>query len=182
MIEQWKPVNGFETSYMISTNGNVKSLARERKVSSNGATVKTKEMILHVSIKCNGYPIVTLSAFGNKRKAYNHRLVAENFLPNPINLPTVNHKDGNKQNNNIYNLEWCSYAENNLHAYKTKLKIPFLRFGEKNPRSKLNLQQVKEIKSLLLKGLSQTEISKTYFVTTGCINSIKRNLSWAWVQ
>lgn len=69
-----------------------------------------------------GYSIVTLSKNGKSYKEYIHRLVAKTFLSNPLNKEYVNHKDGNKQNNCVSNLEWCTPSENNYHAFQTGLK------------------------------------------------------------
>jgi hypothetical protein len=68
-----------------------------------------------------------------------HRIVAEAFLPNPDNLPEVNHEDGNKHNNNASNLEWCTRSENMKHAYQTGLKSSA---GAKNSRCKLSEENV----------------------------------------
>lgn len=75
--------------------------------------------ILKGSIGENGYKYYRLSKNNKKKMFYAHRLVAEYFLPNPDNLPVVNHKDGNKLNNDVNNLEWVSYSENSLHWHQT---------------------------------------------------------------
>lgn len=87
----------------------------------------------------NGYVSVTLSG---QRSYRVHRLVAEAFIPNPENKPEVNHIDGNKQNNNVSNLEWCSHSENNIHAYRVLGKKSHLegKLGKNNPFSKRVLQ------------------------------------------
>jgi len=75
----------------------------------------------------NGYPSICMSV-NDKRKTFHiHKLIALTFLPNLNNLPVINHKDGNKENNNITNLEWCSYKNNTSHALKTKLTKPFTK-------------------------------------------------------
>lgn len=72
-------------------------------------------------IKLNGYRVYTLSRNNIKQDFYAHRLVAEYFIPNPNNLPVVNHKDGNKLNNDVSNLEWVSYSQNIEHAHQNNL-------------------------------------------------------------
>lgn len=72
----------------------------------------------------NGYKQVFVCVKNRRYMRYVHRLVAECYLPNPSNLPEVNHKDGNKANNNVANLEWCTRSENLKHAIQTGLKPP----------------------------------------------------------
>lgn len=81
----------------------------------------TTNKMLKGSISEHGYKYYRLSKNNTKRMFYAHRLVAEAFLINPDNLPVVNHKDGNKLNNNIDNLEWVNYSENIKHAYDNNL-------------------------------------------------------------
>ena len=78
---------------------------------------ETTGQMLNGSIRLSGYKQYRLSKNNEKINFYAHRLVAEAFLPNPNNLPIVNHKDGNKLNNNLDNLEWVSYSENCEHAH-----------------------------------------------------------------
>lgn len=94
-------------NYFIYDNGDVL----------NASTGK----ILKGSIGEHGYKYYRLSKNNTKKMFYAHKLVAEAFLPNPDNLPVVNHKDGNKLNNNVDNLEWVSYSENITHAHQEKL-------------------------------------------------------------
>lgn len=72
----------------------------------------------------NGYIVVNLRKEHKSTVIPVHILVAQAFLPNPQNLPTVNHKDGNKNNNSVENLEWSSYSDNNVHALTHKLRKP----------------------------------------------------------
>ena len=85
-----------------------------------GKTYKTwvSERILKPATHERGYLFVQLCVNKKIMRRYIHRLVAEAFISNPQHKETVNHIDGNKKNNNIENLEWCTYSENNAHAYK----------------------------------------------------------------
>lgn len=108
--EIWKNVKEFNGLYEVSSDGRMKSYKRYK-----------EGKILKLSKYSNGYLFVKLSPMnthrGEYKKAYSvHRLVAETFIPNPNNYPCVNHKDGNKQNNNVDNLEWCTYSYNLKHA------------------------------------------------------------------
>ena len=119
MIEEWKDILGYEGLYQISNLGRVKSL--ERKVNAKEGGERTvREKIKGTRLNIFGYPIITLYKC-NKMKTYSvHRLVAETFIPNPQGLPQVNHKDEDKTNNTVENLEWCT-AEYNVN-YGTAIK------------------------------------------------------------
>lgn len=111
MNEIWKDVDGYEGLYQISNLGNVKSFRGSTKFG------KPKELILKPSTINSGYHVVTLySENGKKRKFQIHRLVAEAFIENPEGFPCVNHKDENKTNNCVDNLEWCTYQYNNNYG------------------------------------------------------------------
>lgn len=109
MDEQWKDIEGYEDLYQISTKGRVKSLQREYSV--NGGLYLRKERIMKQSVVM-GYRCVTLSKKGVKRTCKVHRIVANAFIPRIKNFNIVNHKDEDKFNNNVENLEWCSYKYN----------------------------------------------------------------------
>jgi NUMOD4 motif/HNH endonuclease len=114
MNEIWKPIKGYEGSYEVSNLGRVKSLARYR-LGKSGGIVPVKEKILTLKVLETGYVNVHLRT-GKSSYPTVHRLVAETFIPNVDNKPTVNHKDSNKQNNTITNLEWATHQEQAVHA------------------------------------------------------------------
>lgn len=119
-LEIWKPVKGFEGKYEVSNLGQVKSLARTR-LSKGGTIAKMQERLLSQKTTWDGYKTLNLSQDSKKKHYSVHRLVAENFIPNPDNLPTVNHKDGDKSNNAVSNLEWASHSDQMNHAFANNL-------------------------------------------------------------
>ena len=122
-MEIWKDIKGYEGLYLISNLGNIKSLHNYRR--GNIIKPKLKKGYYQVGLRKN-----------NIRKWYAvHRLVALTFIPNPNNLPCVNHKDENKLNNNINNLEWCTVYYNNCYgsrlkrvAVNNKLRKPIIQY------------------------------------------------------
>lgn len=119
--EIWFDIKGFEGMYAFSNRNRVKGLKRvsER---NNSDMVIQERIIKPVLDKSTGYLKVVLSKNNKKTKFYIHRLVGEYILGNPTNEECINHKNGIKTDNNPENLEWCSIAENNIHAFKTGLQ------------------------------------------------------------
>lgn len=120
--EIWKDIPDYDGKYQISNYGRVKRLKRNVFVRVLGKTVEiSTPKILKLNLVKSGYLYITITANNTKRTLKIHRLVAEVFIPNPNDLPEVNHIDGNKENNCVDNLEWCTHKENIQHALKNNL-------------------------------------------------------------
>ena len=108
--EVWKPIKGYEGLYEVSNLGRVKSTERR------GAYGLKENGRIRSLGERNGYRYIALCKDGKYKKQYVHRLVAQAFIPNPENLPCVNHKDESKGNNRVDNLEWCTYRYNSCYG------------------------------------------------------------------
>lgn len=128
--EIWKDIEGYEGLYQISNLGNVKSLDREVPMP-NGKIQHRKERIMSKRESTDGYYIAKLNVNNHSRSIAIHRLVAQAFIPNPNNLPEVNHLDTNRKNNCVDNLEWCTHIDN--VQYSSALGHYKGRCGELNP-------------------------------------------------
>lgn len=157
-----KPIRGHEDVYDISDKGEVIYLKKNRITFG----YKDKKGYLNFDFRRRGGKCVKV-----------HRLVAEAFIPNPYNLPQVNHKDGNKENNNVSNLEWCDNSYNQKHAFKNKLQK-----GEfKHHNSKLKYDDVIFIKKHYRKGQNgygARKLAKQFGVTPSTIFAIINGKSY----
>ncbi len=170
MREVFEDLIGYENSYKISDKGRIFT---KRRLDGN-RIIYGKE--LHPQVTEDGYLKVSLTKDSVSKKFYVHRLVALHFIENPSNLPQVNHIDGNKFNNDVSNLEWCTKEQNQEHAVINSL----MQHGEARPNAKLTEKDVLEIYQL--KGiLSAKEIGERYNVSKNTVNLILRGKKWAYL-
>lgn len=149
----WKPVVGYEGLYEVSQNGDVRN-------------VKTQKVL--IPRNSTSYSMVALYDNGKRKDLKIHRLVAQAFLPNPKNKPQVNHKNGDKLNNHVQNLEWCTNSENQKHAYKTGLRkvtdyqIEIVKVAVSKAHSKAVIDMQTGIKySSLIKGCIEVNMNSS---------------------
>jgi hypothetical protein len=155
------PVPGYEEYLEVTKDGVVRTLDRNLTNALGNFVQKGKiRKQFLVGTVGNQYYSITLSLNKVVHNLKVHRLVALTFIPNPDNLPCINHKDANKFNNSVENLEWCTHKYNTQHAVKMGLwKAPI---GEKNGKAVLTDLEVAEIKSLRSLGYSSRELNKMY--------------------
>ena len=147
----WKEAYGFD-NYLCNEQGQIYSLISKK--------------IMKTHNDKDGYQCLRMTVEKGKAVTVKaHRLIAQTFLPNPENKPFVNHKNGNKKDNAISNLEWCTVKENNNHARQTGL---INDYGTNNTRAVCNEEMLKEKRTLIAEGKRNTEIEKI----TGISNKV----------
>jgi len=174
MCEAWRPVEGFEKWYEVSNEGRVKRLAREL-AKSDGVLYPVRERVLKAHAHPGGYRMACLRKEEgvNGRMQYIHRLVATAFIPNPRNLPEVNHKNLDKTDNRVENLEWCDGSRNMRHATK---RGRFSGMTNPNTRRKLTPDAVEAIRQSLG---SSYEVAKEFGVSSTMVLHIRNGRRWA---
>lgn len=170
--EIWKDVVGYEGWYEVSSYGRVRNV-RKRSRTYIGRILKPKR-------KQNGYLEFCLCRNDKRHFFTAHRLVAEAFLgPRPRGLET-NHKNGDKANNHLDNLEYLSHSDNEKHAYRIGIKS---FKGSKNNNHILTENDIPRIRKLLTEGnLTQKEIGAIYNVHRVTIGDIKSERRWGWLK
>lgn len=159
-----KDIPNYEGLYQIDIYGNVYSLPKQ------GAWSEVR--IMKPTIKKSGYIDINLMKNSVAKSFRVHRLVAITFIPNPKNKKQVNHKDGNKANNHVDNLEWNTSGENQRHAYKNGFRN---QIGSNNGCSKLTEEDVVKIR---LDTRFQTVIAAEYGISQSIVSSIKLRQTW----
>jgi hypothetical protein len=175
MKEQWRNVRGHEKRYMVSNLGRVRAIYRKR---SKTLRHKDGEGVMSSPINRKGYPKLSLYGDNGKRVNYEvHALVARAFVPNPENKPCVNHIDGNKANNHVSNLEWCTWLENMEHARKTGL---IKHKGEAHRNARLNRHKVKRARLLkeVSPGIKWRDLADIFGVSLSCIEAAVSRRTW----
>lgn len=171
-MEEWRKIKDFEY-YEVSNKGNIRSLDRIVNHNFGGKAIK-KGKILKKDKKALGYLGICLVRDKKCYKKLIHRLVAQAFIPNPNNLLQVNHIDGNKENNNVNNLEWCTAKENENHARTTNLKnmISLIENIKKANSKRISII----INNKVLSFKSKTECAKYFNISLQMLNyNIKHN-------
>lgn len=154
-MEQWKPIKDFENLYEVSNQGNVRSAFREG----------TKGGLLKV-FSDKRYYKVHLYKNGKQYQPYVHRLVAAAFLDKVDGKTEINHKNGNKLDNRVDNLEWCSRSENIQHAYK---------LGLRKTKKVVQLKEGKIIKKFNNMRQASLETNICYVGIYWCVNGIRNS-------
>lgn len=161
-MDKYYKIKGYE-DYFITKSGKIFSLLTNKE--------------LKFDRSCRGYCKVKLMdrRLGKFITLQVHRLVAIQFIPNPNNLPEVNHKDGNHSNNSVYNLEWCTAEYNRRHALDNNL----YKIEEDSPRAKLTKENVINIYKDYEVCKNKTTLAKKYNVSDALIGEIVRGVRWS---
>jgi hypothetical protein len=171
--ETWKPVSGYDGYYEVSSNGRVRSL--DRIIDHPLVQVRHGKMLKQTP-NHKGYMRVSLNKNGNKKQEFVHKLVAQSFIYNIKRNPQINHIDGNKLNNNVENLEWCTNKENCQHAAKLKLRSPIK--GSSHHNTVLSEEQVIDLKQKRKEGWSYLRLMSFFNITKNNVASICTGRTW----
>ncbi len=178
MPETFRPLQDLEGLYEISDLGRIKSVARTVTQTLNGTTFTRffKERFLKPTPNSHGYYQFKPCRNGKTTTLKVARAVAEHFLWNPDNKPEVNHKNGDKSDNSVGNLEWVTSLEQQEHALATGLRV--MPQWSKETRTRLTRRKVCRILALLSRGYPQKRIRERFHVTSETVRGIARREHW----
>ena len=172
--EKWKAIKGYEGLYEVSDLGNIRSIGRYTPARS-GSCKFQKGMVRKLSFIPKRYVCATLSKEGVPRTFDIHRLVAKAFIPNPDNLPEVDHKDNNKHNNRVDNLQWISRLGNAQKAVASGLQPR----GDRCSNAVATEEIVLKIRKLYATTVpSQLKLEKMFGISRGAIWYIVNRKTW----
>lgn len=178
MTEEWRPVEGYAATYEVSEYGRVRRL--DGYVRSPQGTTGFRRAPAHIlrPSLVHGYPVVRLCQDGIPKMFYTYTLVARAFIgPRPLKHD-INHKDGNKENAHVSNLEYLTEAQNNQHAYDVLNKGATIPRGEQHPHAKLTEADVKTIRTLRANGALLRELAARFGVHTITIFDAISGRNW----
>lgn len=165
-MEKWRDIPGYDGMYQVSSHGRVRSWKRHQGKPGKRANPLT----LKQTKSTPGYLKVNLWKKGVRKTGVIHRLVAELFIPNPENKEYINHLDGDKHNNHVDNIAWCTASENLIHAYEEGLR----------PRGNMTKKKAKILKKKLMSNPEAIDdISKEFQITQIHAQNIIDEKVWA---
>ena len=176
-MEIWKDIEGYEGHYQVSNLGRIMSI--ERLTTSKSEKKPRKFGGIYLKYQDNdGYKMVSLCKNSIQKYMSVHRIVGKAFIPNPNNCPDINHKNLNKSDNRVENLEWVTEKQNIQHAIANG-RINHI-FGENNHKSILTWELIKQIREeyLLNNKISQSALGKKYGVSKYAITAVISNEHW----
>jgi len=170
--EEWRPLCGYENFYDISSMSRIRRSDREQGTQV-GRLLKPK-----ANTARGGYIQVVLTANKVSKTKRLHRLVAKTFIPNPLELPEVNHKNGLKHDNRSENLEWVTSKQNSEHA----LRLGLVNLGSKRPNAVLTEKIVQECRIAYAKDFKLDPLVSKFGIGKACIWAAVTGKTWKWVQ
>lgn len=172
-MEIWKKIPDFNPIYEASNLGNIRRLEAVYTRTMHGKPLTQKlpyRLLSLATITHKGYIQVRF----NGRIYMAHRVIGLAFIPNPKNLPQINHKNGIKTDNRAENLEWCTNQENRDHMVANKRHA----YGSKSGVAKLTEEDIPKIRELLNSGMSRAKVGKIFNVSAGAIQPIHEGKHW----
>lgn len=151
--EIWKDIKGLESKYQVSNKGNVRSLDM---ITNNGKQLR-KGRIRKLSMNKYGYKCVSVIVNGKLKSLSVHRLVALAFIENPYNFPLINHKDENRANNCVDNLEWCDFKYNSNYGNRNKKLSESIKKLNMNPINKIPVLQIDKCTKKILRAFNSID-------------------------
>ena len=170
MNVEWRPVVGFEGLYEVSSDGRVR---RSLSAPVSRSTYPGRELNPDYS---TGYARLSLTRDRKCHRLQVHRMVARAFLGEARPFAHVNHKDGDKKNNRVENLEWCSSQDNTRHAWNFGLCAP--NSGESHGMSKLTTRDVEVIRGARARGIALSNIADVFGITESTVSHIALGKTW----
>lgn len=184
MGEVWRYVPDWDGYYQVSNQGRVRSVERTAEYGTRSTKVKRcfqtwRGRILKLYLGRDGYHRVEFRRNGKRTSYLVSRLVAIAFLPNPLNKPQVNHKNGVRSDNRVHNLEWATGKENVRHAVESGL----MPKGESKPTAVFCDSDIRKMRKMRnVDGLMLKEIAMLFKTDTGTVSKIARGLRWGHVS
>ncbi len=166
---QWKPIKGYEGIYEVSNDGQVRVIVARR---------RWQPRVLSPGSDRYGYKRISLRINGETKGYAVHRLVAKAFLGNISDGKEVNHKNGNKADNYVDNLEYVTHAENIRHSFLMLNRIKTVARGEKSGMAKLTYENITQIKDLLIQEATHRDIAIMFNISHVAIGHIARGKTW----